>query len=49
MAFEATIAFVTQYWWAFLIALGVIFFAILARKGILGARLKSLFSWPPEP
>ncbi|MDD5182278.1 MAG: hypothetical protein PHC66_03850 [Candidatus Nanoarchaeia archaeon] len=49
MAFDAIIAFVVKYWWAFLIALGVIAFAIFARKGILGARLKSLFSWPPEP
>jgi len=49
MAFEAIIAFLTQYWWAVLIALGVIVFAILARKGILGTRLKSLFAWPPEP
>ena len=49
MAFEALIAFLVKYWWAVLIALGVIIFAILARKGILGARLKSLFGWPPEP
>ena len=41
--------FWTQYWWAVLIALGVIAFAIAARKGLIGARLKALFKWPPEP
>jgi hypothetical protein len=49
MEFDAIIEFLTKYWWVLLIALGIIVFAILARKGILGARIKSLFAWPPEP
>ena len=49
MAIETVTDFWTKYWWAIVIALIVIAFAIAARKGLIGARLKSLFKWPPEP
>ena len=49
MAIETVMDFWAQYWWVVLIALAIIIFAIAVRKGLLGARLKSLFKWPPEP
>jgi hypothetical protein len=42
-------SFWNQYWWAIIIGLGIVAVAIVIRSGIIGDRLRSLFSWPPQP
>jgi hypothetical protein len=46
---ETLMNFWNQYWWAIIIAVIIVIIAILVRTGMMGARLRSLFEWPPAP